>query len=268
MRTNSVKKFTQTLSIVASSMTLLSAGGTAAHAGTLDYILKRGVFEVCASPDAMPFSELPRSGSPVGLHIDLGEALARELGVSAKFSFVHFRFEARQTGCDAFMSVGVLTNQEKGPIKKTVPLLQYETLMVSKPDRKIVRVEDLDGLKVATQQGTLAHVTLLKRPVDVRISLLREDDMLNAIDRGEIDVGIVTNFGYYWYLKNNPSKTFEVQPASMVQSPTGYPMAIGLRKADDKTVDATNAAIARLQASGELVTILKKYGLETAAAMP
>ena len=258
----------QGLAVAATGVAALAAAASAAQAGTLDYVHKRGVFEVCASPDAMPFSQLRSSGGPIGLHIDLGEALARELGVSAKFSFVNFRFEARQTSCDAFMSVGVLPNQEKGPIKQTVPVLQYDTLMVTKPDRKITRIDDLDGLKVATQQGTLAHVTLLKRPVDIRVSLLREDDMLNAIDRGDIDVGIVTNFGYYWYLKNNPSKTFNVQAASIVQSTTGYPMAIGLRKADDKILEAANAAIGRLQKSGELVTILKKYGLESAAATP
>jgi ABC-type amino acid transport substrate-binding protein len=92
--------------------------------------------------------------------------------------------------------------------------------------------------------------------------------MLDAIERGDIDVGIVTNFGYYWHLKNNPSKAFKVQPANLVQSTTGYPMAIGLRKADDKVIEAVNAAIGRLQTSGELVTILTKYGLESAAAKP
>ena len=247
----------------------LIIGPPSANAAPMEYILKRGVFEVCASPDAMPFSQMRPSGGGIGLHIDLGEALARELGVGAKFSFVNFQYEAKHTSCDAFMSVGVLDGeQEKGPVKRTVPIIQYDTLMITKPERTITKIEDLDGLKIATQSGSLAHVTLLKRPVDVRVSLLHEDDLLNALDRGDIDVGIVTNIGYYWFLKNNPSKAFRAQPASIVQTPTAYPIAIGLRKPDDKTLALTNAAIARLQASGEMLTIFTKYGIEAAYFKP
>jgi ABC-type amino acid transport substrate-binding protein len=232
------------------------------EAAPLDKIMNRGVFEVCVSPGAEPYSELSKTGSPHGFHIDLGGALARELGVEPKFRFINFNFEARHTSCDAFMSAGVFEGKSEGRTRKSEPYLLFDTLLVTKPDRNIKSLDDLNGLRVAVQMGSLAHVTLLGRPVDIRVSMTRENDLLSALARDEIDAGVVTNIGYYWYLRNNPKSAFKAQTASILQTPTGYPIAIALRNADDKAVTAVNAAIQRLKQTGELLSIMKSWGLE------
>lgn len=246
----------------------LSVFGTAsflagpAAAASIDRIQKRGVLEVCVNPDAMPFSRLQDGES--GLHLDLAKAFARELGVSAKFSWVSFRYQAKYTQCDAFMGVGVLGGKDDGPVKKTKPFFRYETVLATRPDKKITKLEDLDGLRVATQTGSLAHVTMLKRPIDIRVSLLDDTRILDAIDKGEIDVGVVSNIGLGWYLKTHPDKSFARSSASVVQDRTGYPIAVGMRRANDETLELANAALDRLIASGEMKKIFEPYGLEEA----
>ena len=231
-----------------------------AAAASIDRIQKRGVLEVCVNPDAMPFSSI--QDGEHGLHIDLAKAFARELGVSAKFSWVNYRYQAKYTQCDAFMGVGVLGGEDDGPVKKTKPFLRYETVLATRPDQKITALENLDGLRVATQSGSLAHVTMLNRPIDVRVSLLDDTKILDAVDKGEIDVGVVSNFGLGWYLKTHPDKSFSRSPASIVQTKTGYMIAVGMRKADAHTLELANAAIDRLIASGEMKKIFEAYGLE------
>jgi ABC-type amino acid transport substrate-binding protein len=236
---------------------------SAVAAAPLSLIERRGTLRVCVNPDAMPFSGLVDGEE--GLHIDLARVFARELDVAPDFKWVQFRFQAKYTQCDAFMGVGIFPKAEPGPTKTTEPIFQLETLLVSRPGQKLVKLEDLDGLRVATQSGSLAHVTLLKRPVDVRVSLIHEEDILNAVANGDIDVGVVSNVALGWYLKHHPKKSFEVRSASIVQDVTGYPMAIGLRGADVATVKSFNAIIERLKTSGELTAILSNYGIEPLA---
>jgi ABC-type amino acid transport substrate-binding protein len=256
----SKRSLAQALSLTLAVAFFGSAGP--ASSASIDRIQKRGVLEVCVNPNAMPFSKL--GGGESGLHLDLANAFARELGVSAKFSWVQYRFQAKYTKCDAFMGIGVLGGEDDGPVKKTKPFLRYETVLVTKAGKSITKLEDLDGLRVALQSGSLAHVTLLNRPVDVRVSLLNDSTILDAVDSGEIDVGVVSNIGLEWYLKNNPDKSFARSSASVVQKVTGYPMAAGMRKADSKTMSEVNSIIDRLIASGEMQKIMAKYGLETA----
>lgn len=233
-----------------------------AQAATIDRIKSRGTLVVCVNPDAMPYSRL--RGGEEGLHIDLANALAGELGVAAQFSWVQYRFQAKYTQCDAFMGVGVLEGEDDGPVKLTKPILRYKTVLATRPDKSISKLEDLDGLRVATQSGSLAHVTLLKRPVDIRVSLRSDAIILDAIEKGDIDVGVVSNVGYEWYLKSHPETSFATSSASVVQDVLGYPIAIGIRKANAETMTAVNSAIDRLVTSGEMKKIFSKYGIEDA----
>lgn len=238
----------------------------AAVAASIDRIQKRGVLEVCVNPDAMPFSSIEKGES--GLHIDVAKAFARELGVSTKFSWVNYRYQAKYTQCDAFMGVGVLGGEDDGPVKKTKPFFRFENVLATRPDKKISKLDNLDGLRVATQSGSLAHVTMLNRPIDIRVSLLNDTKILDAVDKGDIDVGVVSNIGLGWYLKTHPDKSFGQSPASIVQEMTGYPLAVGMRKADANTLGLANAAIDRLLASGEMKKIFEAYGLEEAVMSP
>ena len=231
-----------------------------AASATIEKIQRRGVLEVCVNPDAMPFSSAFNGAN--GLQIDLANAVARELGVSATFSWVQFRFQAKYTRCDAYMGVGVLPGEDGGPVKKTHPFLKFETILVSRPGMKLTNLEALDGLKVGVQSGSLAHVTLLKRTVDTRVSFTREADMLAAILDGRLDAGFVSNVSLNWFLKNHPQAKLAEWPASIAQDPTGYPIAVGLRKTDEASVERINKIIAKLEETGELERIFSKYGLE------
>lgn len=73
-----------------------------ALARSLQDILGRQTFSICAHPDAAPFSmRVPRAS---GLQIDLARAVADQLGVQVQEEWVMFRRDARQVGCDAVMA--------------------------------------------------------------------------------------------------------------------------------------------------------------------
>ena len=51
-----------------------------AHARSLDAIRARGLLHLCAHPNSLPFAS--KAGDPPGFQIELGQALATELGVT------------------------------------------------------------------------------------------------------------------------------------------------------------------------------------------
>ncbi len=254
-----VQSIRLSITTIAVSAALVACTASLALAGTIEQIRKRGFLYVCASPMAMPFSSGPSPEE--GFGVDLAGALARQLGVDVKFSWVQYRFEARFTDCDAFMGVGVLPG-DKSPLKKTEPILQVESLLVTRPDRDVGSLDDLDGLRVALQSGSLAHVKLLERSVDIRVSYTSDDRVLNAVLEGEVDAGVVTSVGLGWFLARNPGSALKYKLASFLQTPTGYPMAIGLRKTSDETLRLFNEALAELNKTGEMTRLKAKYGLD------
>jgi len=232
-----------------------------AFSGTLEEIQHRKFFKICVNRHALPFSESDDEDFH-GVHVEMAEIIARELGVSLDFSWMTFRHRAKYNQCDAFMGVAVLGDEE-GFVKKSNPYLDIKMYVVSKPGIKINSLEDLDGLKVATPSASLAMSVLIKRPsVQLFVSMLEDRQMLDAVSKGEVDAAVVANTGVGWYRKTNPGVEFSLTSAEFIHTFNGYPMAIGFRQSDQAMVDRANEILEKIADSGELGQIFKKYGLE------
>ncbi len=231
-----------------------------AQAADLAHIKQKQSLNICVSYDSLPFST--SEGSNPGLHIELGNLLAREFGVSLQLSWVAYRYQAKYTNCDAFMGVAILGDDD-GPIMKTDPYSQIEVLLVTKPGKGPYKtIEDLEGLKVATPSSSAVHTVLVNKPVELFVSMLRDKDILDAVGEGRVDVGVVSNAGLGWYKNTHSGVEFQSQSSKFIHPLNGYPVAIGFRKSNQETVDETNKVLKKLQKSGELPALLEKYGLE------
>ena len=242
----------------------LTAAGlaiTLARAGTIEDIKRAGALNVCVNPDALPFSS--DSNTPPGMHIELAKMLAMQLGVGLQLSWVHLRREAKYTDCDAFMDEPVFAGSE-GPIKRTTAYMNFETLAVTKPGRRLDTLEDLNGLRVAMPAASLAHKVLADRPVDIAVSYIRERDILEAVSAGRVDVGLVSNVGFAWYKKLHPNVALESYSTKFIHEMNGYPIAVGLRKTNAQTVEIVNTAMQQLRERGALEQLFAKYGLSDA----
>jgi polar amino acid transport system substrate-binding protein len=239
---------------------LLTLGtiGASAGAGTIEQMRRAGVLNVCASDHALPFSA--DDAATPGVHLELARMLAAQLGLDLEVSWVLFRYQARYTGCDAFMGVAVLPESE-GFIRKTEPFMDIETLAVTRPGRSLKTLDDLDGLRVATPAASVAHMALVDRPIEIAVSYVGDGQILDAVRTGQADVGLVTNTGLGWYLKNHADADLESHATEFIHEMNGYPMAIGLRNSNQATADLVNQALRKLRAQGALDQLFAKYGL-------
>ena len=71
---------------------------SAAQARSLDAVRESGVLGLCAHPNSLPFASKP--GDPPGFQVELGQALARELGVSLRLDWIITQYQMRSAGCD------------------------------------------------------------------------------------------------------------------------------------------------------------------------
>src|SRR4030081_2176873 len=75
-----------------------AAAPDVARARTLDSIRSRGSLLVCANPNALPFSS--KTGDRRGFELELGEALANQLGVRLEVGWAVFPAHVNRIDCD------------------------------------------------------------------------------------------------------------------------------------------------------------------------
>src|ERR1700751_159231 len=74
-----------------------------AQARSLDTIRSIGALGLCAHPNSLPFAS--KAGDPPGFQVELGQALAHELGVSLRLGWIITVYQIRSADCDIVMDV-------------------------------------------------------------------------------------------------------------------------------------------------------------------
>ena len=85
---------------------LLVTGGAIALMGQaetrpLSAIRELGTIGLCAHPNSLPFAS--KTEDPPGFQVEMGRALAHELGVSLKLDWIITQFQMRSADCDILM---------------------------------------------------------------------------------------------------------------------------------------------------------------------
>jgi polar amino acid transport system substrate-binding protein len=117
------------------------------------------------------------------------------------------------------------------------------------------------GQRVGAIVGSAASVTLGQKGLPT-IPFTFEDEMIEAVGKGELDAALATpaSIGYYNLLHKDAAVTlvraYENQPEFR------WEIAVGMRKSDDALVAKINEAIDRLLADGTVSRIYASYGIE------
>ncbi len=184
------------------------AAGAAAPAGAkpLEQVRRNGSLSLCANPVALPFAS--REPGPPGFQVELAAALARELGLSLDVRWVWSRIGARKVDCDLLMDSIVLDGADDGPgrgVRLTKPYFGAGVALVVPAGSTARRFEDLKarGVKIGVVAGSAAHAYLDRLGLKTS-SFAFEDDIVEAVARGEVGAGAVHPAYVGWYLKAHP----------------------------------------------------------------
>jgi polar amino acid transport system substrate-binding protein len=234
-----------------------------AHARPLESIQNRGLLVICANPNALPFAS--KGDNRRGFELELGEALAGQLGVKLEVGWVVFPNQLGRVDCDVVLDAIVdQASAQERHVRLSKPYQTSGVAIALRPDiNGVAGFADLRGRRVGAMVGSLASVSLGQKGLPT-IPFTFEDDMIEAVGKGELDAALATpaSIGYYNLLHKDA-------PVKMVRAYENEPefawdIAVGMRKSDDALVAAINQAIDHLLADGTVNRIYASYGIEPA----
>src|SRR5215813_5724965 len=157
-----------------------------AQARSLDTIRSLGAIGLCAHPDSLPFAS--KVGDPPGFQVELGQALARELGVSLRLDWIITRYQMRSAGCDILLDV-IADREAQSETNLRISKAYYRTgVALAVPSSSALT--SFNGLseqtKVGVQVGSVAAMIIGQRHVPTS-TFGFETDSLDAVLANEID---------------------------------------------------------------------------------
>lgn len=260
-------------------LAFLSAGLVAANIATMAWaqpiqppaaIAEAKKMVICADIGSPPLSFYKDDGSLTGAEIELGNAIAKQLGVSAEWKQVQFdgiipALIAKQ--CDVIMS----ELYDKPKRREVVDFVDYlassQSLVVLKGNSShITGLADLSGKKVAVENGTTIQSLVdeenkkLAGEGKARAQVVvfpKDTDAFQALRIGQVDAYGTTIKTAGYYFKQAPD-LFEMGGEPFAQAIIGA----AFRKEDTELQKAFAAALDAVRKDGTYKKILENWGIE------
>jgi ABC-type amino acid transport substrate-binding protein len=252
--------------------TLVAEGTThRGDAASLAEVRQNGILRVCANPSALPYSNLTDRGGPAGFEVELAEVLAHEMGLELGVVWVRNAGDTKNSDCDVLMGVvasaasydregltGPLTTRL--PLRFSRPYADSGVVLVISSRSSVRRLKDLHGEKIGVMVGTVEHEWLAKHGFRVSV-FASQEDIIAAIETGEIEVGATNPVIVGWYRHEHPSTEVRIPDGYEPEPALRWSVSVGLRRADDALLAAVDAAVARVVEQRIPAQIYAKYGI-------
>jgi glutamate transport system substrate-binding protein len=159
---------------------------------TLGKIQEKGELTVGVKFDVPPFGfKNPQSGDVEGFDVDLGKALASELGVKPKFieAISDNRIPFLQDGtADVILSTMTINEERVEQIEFSDPYFIARGRVLVKGDSDIAGIQDLGGKRVCTALGSTYEANLKKQAPDAELNLVDSySECLELLQNGAVD---------------------------------------------------------------------------------
>jgi L-cystine transport system substrate-binding protein len=247
------------LNLFAAAAALQALAFTPALAGdNLDQIKADGVLKIGTEGTYAPFTYHDESGKLVGFDVEIGEAIAKQLGV--KPEFVEGKWDGLIAGLDAkrydvvINEVGI-TEARKEKYAFSEPYIASKAvLIVSAKNDDIKGFADLKGKKSA-QSLTSNFGKLAEQNGASLVGTDGFDQSIQLVITGRADATINDSLSYLDFKKHQPNAPVKVVAEEADADHSG----VLIRKGDEDLVAAIDKALADIKADGTYQTISEKY---------
>ena len=232
----------------------------AVEARSLDTIRSVGAIGLCAHPNSLPFAS--KAGDPPGFQVEMGQALARELGVSLKLDWIITQYQIRSADCDIMMDV-IADREAQGETHLRISKPYYRTgvALAVPSESKLTSFKSLDEhTKVGVQVGSMAAMIISQRHVPTS-TFGFEVDSLEALINHEIDAAAVTPTIAAYFNLTHPDSAIRILGLDESEANLNWNVAVGMVRPDEKLRDAIEGALERLRADGTVDRIYGHYGV-------
>jgi polar amino acid transport system substrate-binding protein len=231
-----------------------------ALARPLNTIRELGSIGLCAHPNSLPFAS--KAGNPPGFQVEMGQAIARELGVPVRLDWIITQYQMRSAGCDIVLDV-IADREAQGETRLAISKPYYRTgVTLAVPlTSELSSFTSLNGrTKVGVQVGSVAAMVIGQRQVPTS-TFGFEVDSLEALANHEIDAAAVTPTVAAYFNLTHPDKALRILALDESEAILNWNVAVGMVRPDTALRDAIDEIMERLRADGTVERIYRRYGI-------
>ncbi|WP_188207868.1 ABC transporter substrate-binding protein [Alkalibacillus aidingensis] len=219
------------------------------------------VLRMATSADFPPFESFDESGEFIGFDIDLANIVADELGYELEIDDMNFDglIGSLQSGRADIVLAGMSATEERSENVDFSPAYHHSgEMFITQPDSDITSIEDIEGLTVGVQLGTIQEegAKTLQEEYDFEIKQLDEaTGIVQELLTNRIDVGYLDKTVAEGYIEEQDLAGFD-------DPTTASPgMAIAFPK-DSEYYEEVSEVIEQLLEDGTIADLEEKWGLD------
>lgn len=243
---------------LAAGLTALTLAGAPARADDLDTIRKAGVIRIGTEGTYAPFTFHDAQNKLVGFDVEIGEEVAKRLGV--KPQFLEGKWDGLIAGLDAgrydvvINQVGI-TDARKAKYDFSQPYIASKAVLIVRDgDDAIKSFADLKG-KRAAQSLTSNFGKLAEANGATLVGTDGFDQSIQLVLTGRADATINDSLSFLDFKKHKPDAKVKIAAEQKDAEYSG----IILRKGNPELVAALNAALDAIKADGTYAKISDRY---------
>lgn len=217
-------------------------------------LVEEGQFIYASSGEFKPFSVTEADGTMTGFDIEVGEAVAKELGlepVQKKFKFGGIVEGVKSGRFDAAVASHTITEDRLKAVNFSTPYYYSGPQIFVRPDSSVETLDDLDGLEIAVSKGS-TYAETAEEVTDNIILYDSDVTALEALSRGKHDV-VITDFITG---KEAIGAGMDIVGKEVLGLSE---QAIAIAKDNTELLEKVNEALEKLRENGTLAEISKKY---------
>ena len=256
----------------------ITAAFAVAAADLPDRIKKAGKIVIATQPNYPPIAyKDPATNQLTGFDIDLGEALAKELGVKVEWQETAFAqmISSLQTARVDIALAGMSDLPARREVVNFVDYMKTGPQFFTTTARagELKTLEDLCGKKVGASRSTnwpgqmedlsKSICTAKGKPAMTVVGTEGSVDARTQLKSGRLDAAVQGSETLPYFQKQEPN-TIVLIGAPFNEGLSGIPVL----KTEMQLRDAVKEALDRMQAKGIYDQILAKYGLQTSKLAP
>ena len=214
---------------------------------------------IAGSDTSFPPFESMKGNVAEGFDVDLGAAIAKQLGLTLEFK--SYKFDTLIPTLvaggkfDIIMSGMTINDARKLEIDFSDPYINSNQSIAVQNSSTAKAAADLTGKKIGVQSGTTGQAWAKEHIKNAQ--LVPFDDALaafSALQAGKVDA-VVNDLPVSAAIVKDTTRGLKI----IEEVPTGEQYGIGVSKANPDLLKAINAALATVKSSGEYDTIYKKW---------
>lgn len=244
--------------LFAAALLQLAAFVPAQAGSNLDEIKSAGVLKIGTEGTYAPFTYHDASGALVGFDVEIGQEVAKRLGVKAEF--LEGKWDGLIAGLDAnrydtvINQVGI-TEERKKKYDFSEPYIASKAVLIVRGDNEEIKdFADLKGKKAA-QSLTSNFGKLAQASGAELVGTDGFDQSIQLVLTGRADATINDSLSFLDFKKQKPDANVKI---AAEQADADY-SGIIIRKNEPELLDAINKALAEIKADGTYEKISQKY---------